>query len=203
MKKLLIVVVILLILGGGYYLYSTKLASQSGTQQSGGGGVFGSIKDALSKSLSLQCAFSTEDGTQVAAWMKAGAVRVDSEGKDPQQSGSYIMKGNKLYFWQKNSKEGTTMDFSEPSVTPGKTQEVQPTGSAGEKQGDNMMATLEKFKDKCKAAVVADSLFTPPSDVKFTDFSKMIPTIPTGQPSQQDIQKMMQQYQQNSDSQGQ
>lgn len=198
MKKLLIVVVILLALGGGgYYLYSNQMQkSGSATQQSGG--VFGSIKDALSKSLSLQCSFDTEDGTKVAAWMKAGAVRVDSDAKDAQQSGSYIMKNNKLYFWQKGAKEGTMMEFSEPSVTPGKTQEAEPTGSAAkDNQGDNVLGMLEKFKDKCKPAVVGDDLFTPPAGVKFTDFSKLVPTgAAGGQPSEQDIQKMMQQYQQ-------
>lgn len=197
MKKFLPILIVLLFLGGGgYYLYSTKLAPKVGTQQSGG--VFGSIKDALSKSLSLQCNFTNDDGTQIAAYMKAGAVRVDSEGKTQEQSGSYIMKDKKLYFWQKGAKEGTSMEFTEPSVTPEKTETAQPTESAGsQSKGDDMLAMLEKFKDKCKPAVVGDDLFTPPSNVKFTDFSKM---MPTGQPSEQDVQKMMQQYQQNTSS---
>src|SRR5581483_5937980 len=190
MKKILLVVVILLILGGGgYYLYSKQMAKNSSPAMQQTGGLFGSIKDALSKSLSLQCAFTTEDGTNVVAYMKAGAVRVDSEAKEAQQSGSYIMKDKKLYFWQKGSKEGTMMESVEPSITPEKTQEVRPTatGSSQENQSDNLLSMLEKFKDKCKPTVVGDDLFTPPSDVKFTDFSKMMPTIPTGQPSQQDV----------------
>lgn len=196
MKKFALVLLVLLLLGGGgYYLYSKSGQKLPGTEQSGG--VFGSIKDALSKSLSLQCEFTDDQGVATVAYMKAGAVRVNTTGKTTEESGSFIMKDKKLYFWQKGSKEGTLMTMSDEKVTvaPGKT---EPTGTADEKSG-NVLSELEKFKDKCKAAVVDDSLFTPPSDVKFTDFSKMMPSIPAGgKASEQDVQKLMQQYQNTS-----
>lgn len=200
MKKVLIVVVVLLLLGaGGYYLYMQKLSPKSSSTPSQSGGIFGSIKDALSKQLSLQCTFTTDDGVATTAFLKAGAVRVDSNGKTADQMGSFIMRDKKIYFWQSNSKQGTMMDIAAVSVTPGSTG-VAPTNAA-QKESDNVMTTLEKFKDKCKAAVVSDSLFTPPTDVKFTNISEMMKAVPTGSPNgmnQQDVQKLMQQYQQPS-----
>lgn len=43
-----------------------------------------------------------------------------------------------------------------------------------------MMASMEKYKDSCKPAVVADSEFTPPTDVTFQDMSKMMMPQTTG-----------------------
>lgn len=203
MKKVVVAVVVLLLLGaGGYYLYAksaSKMAPAASTEQNSGG-VFGSIKDALSKSLSLQCAFTADDGVPTTAYIKAGAVRVDTNGKTVEQQGSFIMKDKKIYFWQTATKQGTMMSVPEVSVTPTSGSTVKPTAASSE--GDNMMAALEKFKNDCKPAVVADSLFTPPADVKFTDFSQMMKQVPSGMPSgyptgmsQQDVQKMMQQYQ--------
>lgn len=177
MKKFVFVLLALLLLGvGGYYLYSKSGQKMTRTEKAGG--VFGSIKDALSKSLSLQCEFTDDRGVATVAYVKAGAVRVNTTGKTAEESGYFIMKDKKLYFWQKGSKEGTLMTMSDEKVTaaPGK---PEPTGKADEKSG-NVLGELEKFKDKCKPSVVADSLFTPPSDVTFTDFSKMMPSIPTG-----------------------
>ena len=205
-KKVIVVVVVLLLLllaGAGYYLYtkSAQKPAATATTQEKNEGVFGSIKDALSKSLSLQCAFTSENGVPTTAYIKAGAVRVDTTGKTPEQTTSIIMKNKTMYFWPTNSKQGSMMTIPDVSITPSVTgSTVKPTGTSD--QSENMMAALEKFKDSCKPAVVADSLFTPPSDVKFTDMSQMMKAVvPSGTPSgyptgmsQQDVQKMMQQY---------
>ena len=63
------------------------------------------------------------------------------------------------------------------------------------------MAQMEKYKDSCKPAVVSDSLFVPPIDIKFQDYSQMMKSvlsITPGQGSSEDYQKaaqkMMEQY---------
>lgn len=160
-----IVVVVLLALLGfmGFKFLGSKSSSTGGT--AGGGNVFTSIKDALSKSVSLQCDYTDATGIKTTAYIKGGAIRSDTVGKTAEESGSAIIKDKKMYFW--NSQGGFVLDVPDeaktPSVTPGK----------GTESPENIMNSLEQYKESCKPAVVSDSLFTPPADVKFQDVSQM------------------------------
>jgi hypothetical protein len=209
------VILVLLLLGGaGYFLMGknmTKPASTSNTMEPKASpttaGMFSSIKDALSKSISLQCDYSDETGRKTLAYIKAGTIRTDiSGGKTAQENGSIIIKDKKMYFW--SGKKGYTFEFdmtkmmqNAPKVSPS-----EKTPSTPGQSGSNMMQDLEKFKQYCKPAVVDDKLFVVPTDVTFTDMSKMIPSgammpkpsgtaAPTGM-TQEQIQEMMKKYQQ-------
>ncbi len=208
MKKTAIIISIIVILGGIGAFVSYKAlkhvaptAMQKVAQQTG----FTSIQDALNKSLSLQCHFTDESGSQTTAYISAGQVRADIVAKDPNQSGSVIEKDKKVWYWSADKKQGFMMDLANISVTPpvvSGTSEQTATNPAD--QGTNMMATLEKYKNDCHPAVVDGSLFTPPTDVQFTDMAQMMhqmmPTggaaIPSNIPAQdqQQYQQMMQQY---------
>ncbi len=176
MNKILIVgVVVLLLVGGGAYVV---MKSKSGgglptiTNPSGQtGSVFSSIKDALSKSLSLECSFTDDSGRQTKSYIKNGAVRADITASDPKESGSVIVKDNKIYFW--NSEGGFLMAL--PSGTPAAGQ----TGTGSQSSAGDILNTLEENKANCKPAVVADSLFIPPANVQFQDFSTMMQPIPS------------------------
>lgn len=209
MKKLLpiIIVVVLLLAGGaGYFLFAhkSKAPSSSSTSKQNTN-VFSSIQEALSKSLSLQCNFTDAQNRKTTAYIKSGAVRADMTGNDPSQQyndSSVIIKDKKMYLWDVVKKQGIMMAVKEEqATTPTGSVEPSPTGSSSQNSG-NVMAMLEKYKQDCKPGVVSDSLFTPPTDVTFQDLSKMmVPTtvMPSGVPTgmnQQDVQKMMQQYQQ-------
>ena len=83
-EKIVPVLVVLLILGvGGYFYMSSKgalpKASIGTDSNNSGSNVFTSIKDALSKSLSLKCVYKDEKGTQTTTYIKGGAVRVMME----------------------------------------------------------------------------------------------------------------------------
>lgn len=202
MKKFIpVAVFIVLIIVVAYFMYASKNKStpkqETATPSKN---VFSSIQDALAKSLSLQCSYTDEQGRKTTAYIKAGAVRADIIGTDSKQqfnNSSVIVKDKKMYIWDVDKKQGMTMELKENQVTPEVTGAQQPTG---EQNQPDVMGSLEKYKNDCKVAVVADSLFVVPTDVKFQDLSKMaVPTvvIPTGgQVNQQDVQKMMQQYQQ-------
>lgn len=195
MKKIVIAIIALLLLAGGAYgayrVYhhfnkASVLAPQVATNS---GGVFGSIQEALSKSLSLQCQYTDQTGKQTTAYIKAGAVRADVVGTNPSEqynNASIIVKDKKLYIWDNTKKQGMMLAMTD--------NQVAPTGSP------DIMGSLEKYKNDCKPAVVADSQFTPPSDVTFSDISKMMPSgiptssIPRGM-NQQQYQQYIQQYQ--------
>jgi len=192
MKKIVPVLVILLLLGiGGYFYMSSKGATPKtpfgSASNSTGGNVFTSIKDALSKSMSLKCVYKDEKGSETTTYIKGGAVRVmvtETGGDD--QFGNIVMKDKKMYMWSDKIKQGFTLMIKEPeNVSP-----IPETGNDGVKKGndqESVLAQIEKYKDACKVEVIADSYFTVPTDVKFQDMDafqkQMMKGIPTNPPT--------------------
>lgn len=163
---------------------------------------FTSIKDAISKSLSLQCTFVDEQGRQTKTYIKNGAVRADYTGQTNDQSQSVVMKDKKVYFWNPTTKEGFVMDIPEENIspTPNVSGRPKPSGVVNN-QGMNpqdILEAMEKFKDSCKPAVVDEALFATPTDVTFRELSKLMMPISSPEGSKtmdpEQIQKMMQQY---------
>lgn len=212
-SKMMIIVAIIIVLvllgAGGYYVMSKTSEKPSSTTTAmapkatpTSSSMFSSISDALSKSLSLQCAFSDEtSGMKTIAYIKSGAIRGDVTGKTASQNSSFIMKDKTMYFW--TGKRGMMMAFDPAEMMkeiPSSRQ--KPSGMPSEQNGANMMGSLEKFKESCKPATVDDALFVKPSDVTFQDLSKMMPSgmskisgapaAPSGM-SQEQIQQMQKQ----------
>lgn len=198
MNAKVIIVTILLALGaGGYFMTQKTSNSALNSKKVVKTSSFASIQDALSKSLSLECAFTDEKGKKTKTYIKSGAVRSDFTGAKAEDSGSMIMKDKKLYTWTNANKEGFMMTV--PEVTPGQTNiPGSATGDANRsQQATDVLTALDKFKDSCKPGTVADSLFTPPSDIKFTDFSNMMKQFakPTGgSMKEESVKDLMEKY---------
>jgi hypothetical protein len=180
------IVVLILIIGFVYFSMGNKRLTQSGqggtsvTQKS----LFTSIKDAMTKSLSLKCEYQGVQGKTI-TYLKGSNVRVTYQSMvNKADSGNAIMKDNKMWVWTEGKKEGFIVDVSEVDRN---------------NQQDNkrkILDEVEKFKDKCSAAVISDSMFTPPSDVAFKDMTNLqqemmknlnatgVPKIPSGTPTQ-------------------
>lgn len=196
-----LVIIVALGVGGGLFLMKNKPAAlQAGvstTQAPENKSVFTSIKDALSKSLSLDCSFTDDTGRVTKSFIKNGAVRADFTGKTPQESGSVIVKDKKMYMWTAD-KKGFTLELTDAQLS-GK---ATATGSATNPQSpqqSSILADLEKFKNNCKPGIVADSLFVPPTDVTFSDLSQLMKAIPTPGAagsglSPEQLQQLMQKY---------
>jgi hypothetical protein len=195
-KNLIIaaVVIILIALGAAGYLLMNQNQAPAQTEsstsipQEQNTDVFSTIKDALSKSLSLQCEFTDEEGRKTVSYIKNGQVRADITSSKPEESGSVIVKDKKMYFW--NSRGGFTMEFTDEMMD----------SAESSAQGQDIIENLEKYKQSCRAATVSDALFSPPSDVEFQDMSDMMKMVPTGDsamPSvdQKQVEEMMKQYQ--------
>lgn len=211
MVIILVVVLLLLLTAGGYMFLNKQSAnlqkvanvSSSKATPSTGGSMVSSLKDLFSKTVSMQCDFTDEDGRKTVAYIKSGAVRSDVSGKTAQDIGSVIMKDKKIYFW--NGKQGTMMEFdftkmmeNAEKITPGVQKTTTPSS---QNQSAEMMQNLEKYKQNCKPAVISDSLFTPPSDVKFTDVSQMMKANGLSEEQLKQIQQQAQQEIQKSGSQ--
>lgn len=186
-KGLIIVLIILLLLGGGYLYFNSQQAKQAvpGAASTAAGKAFGSIKDALSKSISLKCEYPDDKGNKVTTYIKAGAVRMMgySSGSDG-TSGQALMKDGKMYFWDDKTKEGTVISFDTEKMK--EAAESVKTSN----QSEDFLQGIEQYKDYCKTATVSDSLFTVPTDVKFVDLAEQM------KKSGVDIEKLQQQYQQ-------
>lgn len=191
----LAVVVVLLLVGGFFFMSKNNKMGQSTNLATNSANPISSIQDALAQHMSLQCDYTTPSGTKVVAYVKNGMIRSDVSGKNPEESGSTIIRDKKIYFW--NSTSAMMMDMPDISVTPAAGQD-KVTGN------QTSLSALEQYKSYCKNAAVSDSLFVLPTGVKFQDTSsmmKMMPSgikVPTGSSNsmtQQQIQDAMKKYQ--------
>lgn len=200
-KKVLAVVVVLLLLAAGYFLMNKSGSNGgslvAGTQTQPGKLSFTSIQDALSRSLSLECTFTDDNGRQTKTYMKAGAVRTDFTGSKAEESGSMILKDKKMYSWNDTTKQGFMMQVPDLKITP--TQNSKTGAGKGTNPAD-ALAMIEKYKSSCKPGTVADSLFTPPAEIKFTDYSNMMKDLqkvaqPTnGAMNEESLKQLMEKY---------
>ncbi len=175
MKKILPIIVILILLGiGGYFYLSSQGKTMKPTDNKGN--VFTSIKDALSKYLSLKCVYKDEEGVETTSYIKGGAVRVMmAKTTDAEQPNNFIMKDKKMYMWNDINKTGFVFEIDEPIGTPVPTFKVEkglePEKQPGVDQQESVLAQIEKYKDACKTEVIADSMFTVPNNVQFQDMN--------------------------------
>lgn len=195
-KPLIIVavVIVLIFLGVGGYLMLGKNGNQTSKlpsnakEESTDSNAITSIQDALSKSMSLECTYSTPEGVSVVAHIKNGMVRSDITGKTAQETSSVIIKDKKMYYW--NSQGGFVTEIPDISVTPA-------AGQDKVTNADSTLTALEQYKNYCKNASVSDSLFVLPTGVKFQDMSSMMKpsgvVVPSGADKAQ-YEEMMKKY---------
>lgn len=151
-KKIIIgviVVVIVLIIG---FLFLNK--KNSNIQKEPQTSIITSIKDALSKKMTLVCEFKDDTGVSTKSYIKNGAVRVSS-------TGEIIIKDKKMYMWDQKTKQGFVY-----SIPDSENEEVN--------QSESYLKMIDKYKDSCKVSSIEDSFFTSPADVNFQDMTKLL-----------------------------
>lgn len=171
MKKtfalIIILVIIVIALVGFKFLGKGKTNSaQNKTQQTQvipsqttGESFTGKIKDAFTKNVPLKCTYKTDDKNSATAYLqnKKYYAEITSAGK----LGYVILIDNCLWSWSKDQTQGVKMCF-------------QP------KEGEDIWTDVQN-QDKtsnldynCAPAIVNDAVFTPPSNIKFSDFSELM-----------------------------
>jgi hypothetical protein len=170
------VVVAVLILGGAGSMFvlkkavnkleskvANKIVAEKVTNDSG---VFGSIKDALAKSLSMQCDYSV-GSTKTSVYIKSGNIRFESA------NSVGIFKDNKIWTWNPTTKQGMLI----PQSVTNRAQQVM--------DKEKLVEDLESQKQFCKVSMVSDSQFEVPADVTFQDLGKLFEKLPVASPSEQ------------------
>lgn len=171
-KSVLLAVIFIVLALSGYFLYksnNSKNTELKNGEESKNGSVFTSIKDALSKDVTLYCDFN-EGNVSFKSYIKNGAVRVTTSSTEKGQSGDMIMKNNKMYIWDSTTKTGFIYDVPEDSES----SNVSVDSSSSTTGSTNYLGLIDQYKDSCKVTAVEDSLFVEPKDIDFKDMTKFL-----------------------------
>ena len=192
MNKIIPVIILCIILlgVGSYVAYSHYLdptlhqnSSIVAGQKTSSRPMFHSIKDAMNKSISLTCEYTDSTQKITKVYIKGGIVRADTQNSgNAQEVDSVIMKNNKLYVWSNRQNQGTVIDFSINQNSTISGMMNQQSSDSSEMKGENFMKDLETQKEHCKPSIIADSLFTVPSEITFIDLGNMVKMNSTGAP---------------------
>ncbi len=168
---IIIAILLLILVGGASYmkLKQTSVQVAGSNEKSVPSNIFTSVKDALSKDISLICEFKDDKGTSTKSYIKNGAVRISTiGGTSENQSGEIIMRDKKMYMWDIKSKQGFVYDIPD--------NEDNSIGATNEEinQSESYLNMIETYKDSCKVSTIEDSYFTIPTDIKFQDMSKLL-----------------------------
>jgi len=127
-----------------------------------------SLKDLIAKNLAETCTYSNDAGSGT-VYVNSGKVRGDFEVNvsGQIQKSHMIIDGNTSYVWMEGENTGYKMTF-DPN-------QVQPTTAEVTSAPQESFSADRVMNYDCKPWVVDSSLFTLPSDIKFTEF-----TVPTG-----------------------
>lgn len=172
-KKLLIAVVLILLLGAGGYYFLKSGKEGTGSPSSGSSTKSQSIKELIAANIPQKCTFKTTDETsgtsEGTTYVAGGKVRGDftvtQEGKTTVNH--MISDGQVSYIWQDGEKNGFKMTLSEEDAA-----EIKSDLDAG--AGSSAGADLDQKVDyNCSTWIPDNSMFDPPKDVTFADFSDM------------------------------
>ena len=177
-KKIVIttaVIVIILIGVVGYVLSQKKApvaATNTATPQAMKEEPTGAMPDfvkAMQGSGSVKCTYDV-NGVMQTSYIKDGKIRmqITSHGV----ANNTLMINKVVYSWADNSRTGFMMDTStlKTTITPA-------TGTPAVKDMDTVKKDMETYKPTCTNETIADSMFEKPTDVTFSDTSKMMDEI--------------------------
>lgn len=176
MKKSLPIIIILAIIVAGLVGWKfwgkgktalTPGETEQAQEETQGESFTGKIKDAFTRNIPLKCTYKKDDQNSATAYIKNKKyyAEIMTAGK----SGYLILLDNCLWSWSKDEAQGVKMCF-EPE------------------EGEDIWTDMEKeqqsadYDYNCSPSVVNDAVFTPPSNINFTDFDQMMQGL--GQPSQ-------------------
>ena len=165
-----VVIAFVVLLVGYFVLSQNKTNNRPGKEENTevakeekreGGSIISSIKDAMSKSMSLKCTYVV-GSQETIAYVKGNKIRVDNKDEDG-KTGSMIMKDDKMWIWSSDRKEEGII-MSTKGIEGG-----QKTTSS-----EDIIANLEDQRQFCKVDNVSDSYFEPPQNIKFQDMTDLM-----------------------------
>ncbi len=180
-KKVLIgVIVVILIAAGGWFAYSKsneKDDAQARTdantaENSNDDSIFDSSANTLRGLLGFKnavCTYSDQEGSGTIYIANEDRMRYNFTSTNPEQpSGSMIMSDGTQYIWEDATKEGFTMRYNPNDARD------EAAGSNATDQNEESVDLDQEYNFSCEKWSVDQSVFTPPSDVTFTDMEALL-----------------------------
>jgi hypothetical protein len=136
----------------------------------------GSLMDLLKLGKAMKCTYSyTQESTafQGTSYVSGDKMRTDMEGVVPTEEGDqqitshFISDGTWTYNWSSMQDQGMKMKLSE----------LEDAGEETDTEDQDYyeQANLDKnFEYKCSPWIVDSSMFVPPSDIEFIDYTQMM-----------------------------
>lgn len=128
------------------------------------------VMNAFNGSGSVKCTYQN-DSTQGITYIKNGMIRVESTGGENDSMGNVIMKNDTLWGWEANSTEGFMME----NIS--KYQDDESVPDDYKLNSENVRAQISENQGKCNNENISDSMFDPPANVKFQNYSSMMEEI--------------------------
>lgn len=175
-----IFLVAVLLIGGGVYVYNQSQTSSVDTASTDSesrvmtGDAPKSLLDLLTVSASQECAYEDDMGNSGVAYSSGGKMRGDFMGTANGQvyRTHMITDGTDMYIWSDGVEGGYKSSLS--LMTEGE------TSVEGEENAQvNTVDPNKKVDYSCKSWIVDQSVFAIPSDIEFTDYSKMMESMKT------------------------
>jgi len=173
-----IIIIILLAIGG--YLYMNKSQSplsmtgkEKKIEETTQGSAMKSLRELMMMGQDQMCTFeSTDDNgsNKGSSYISGEKVRTDFSGTDPDgkaYSGSMISDGTYMYTWSSAGPQGMKIKINEET-----NQEVEDIKKDVQKSQDQFVNPDEKIDYRCQGWRADQSMFTPPSDIEFVDYSQ-------------------------------
>lgn len=114
-----------------------------------------------------KCTYNDDESAGTMYFARNERLRMDYRSKaDPANSGSAIITSGQQYVWSNSTKQGVKFAFT-------------PSGAESQNQSSSQqnVDVNKKYNFTCENWLLDESVFTPPADVKFTDFSTL-PALP-------------------------
>lgn len=116
---------------------------------------------------SIKCTYSNNDSIGT-AYVKNGMVRVEGTAISDGRDGNIILKNDTLWAWGTGDDTGFMLtNVSEFQKDLANSSEEYVTDTS------NIRKTIEESSPTCNAEDISDSVFDPPANVKFQDYSSL------------------------------
>lgn len=163
MKKVLPIVLVLAVVAvGAWYFLGRKSGGESGQGET----VANNLKDIVQKNVPTKCEWRQDDANHGTTWVKG--QKIYSEFTSQGKVGYLIFKDNCSWTWDANG-QGAKFCFEQVNY------DDLLGGNESEAPGATEMVEEEAAPElKCSPAVIADSKFEVPTDVKILDTQELL-----------------------------
>lgn len=169
LKKVIIPILVLVAAGAGWYFYKGQGALPGVGSSLKSEAFKGGLAAAVKLGVPMKCSYSIGNEMESEGYIKGKNYRGKMEDETGKVS-EVIMKDNCMWNWDTETREGSKFCFE------GENEDAMWDFDAGDTEDMDIPEGYEApdVEYDCKPAVISDSMFALPTDVKFLDMQEMM-----------------------------